>query len=131
MNLTTDNSIAEIVNAIADIPYPSHPTKPSVLALGKSPTPDDFRNHATLLEKYESDLAEYNAKRGEYYAEKNKLESVFVEKLFSESSLTRPVFDAVYAKAYADGHSGGYFEVAGTFEELEAFALRIIELNAK
>lgn len=131
MNLTTDNSIVEIVEAIRAIPCPKHPTKPSVLALGKNPTPDDFRNHAALLEKYESDIAEFNAKRGEYYAEKNRLEELFVEKLFSESSLSRPVFDIVYSKAYEDGHSGGYYEVAETFENLEDFVLMVIAANAK
>ncbi len=128
MNLTTDNSIAEIVNAIADIPYPDRPVKPSTIGVK---TADDHRRYATLLEEYEREEEAYKAKRAEYNTAKGELEALYVEKLFSESSLTRPVFDAVYSKAYADGHSGGYFEVAGTFEELEAFALRIIELNAK
>lgn len=128
MNLTTNNSIAEIVNAIANLPYPKRPSKPSALNLK---TAEDHRKYAERLEVFEHEEAEYTALRAEYNTEKGKLESLFVEKLFSESYLTRPVFDAVYSKAYADGHSGGYYEVAAKFEELEAFALRVIELKAK
>lgn len=128
MNLTTDNSISEIVNAIADLPYPTRPVKPTTVGVK---TAADHRLYANLLEEYEREEEAYKAKLAECNAAQNKLQDLYVEKLFSESSLTRPVFDAVYSKAYDDAHSGGYFEVAGKFEELEAFALRIIELNAK
>lgn len=124
MNLTKENSLGEIVAAIANLPYPQRPSKPSALNLK---TAEDHRKYAERLEVFEHEEAEYTALRAEYNAEKGKLEALFVEKLFSESYLTRPVFDIVYAKAYSDGHSGGYMEVSNTFDELEAFAMSIIQ----
>lgn len=126
MNLTTDNSIAEIVAAITHLPYPDRPTKPSISTLGRDKTPADFRAHADALEAYEREEEIYRGKRAEYNTAKAELEGLFVEKLFSESSLPRPVFDIVYSKAYEDGHSGGYYEVAGEVENLEDFVSKVI-----
>ncbi len=127
MNLTTESSIDEIVNAINNVSYPSRPTKPSLSAYGKNPTPDAFRHHASLLEAYEREEEVYKAKKAEYTAEVNRLQALFVDKLRVESVLSPSMFDIVYSKAYEDGHSGGYHEVASKFDELESFAMQILK----
>jgi hypothetical protein len=129
MNITTKNSIAEIVNAIMTLPYPERPKKPSMMDLGRNPTPDDFRNHAALLEEYERKEEAYKDTRTKYAETTAALEKVYVDKLRLESLLSGPVFDLVYSKAYENAHSDGFFAVASEFEELESFVIKVIDAN--
>lgn len=124
--LTTANSITEIVTAYDNVLYPERPVRPSLLSLGDNLSPQDYRTYATRLEEYERLNAEYNVKRKEFQTERNWLGNLFMEKLFSESSLKRPVFDVVYSKAHDDTSSGGLYEVAAEFERLESFAEKIL-----
>lgn len=57
-------------------------------------------------------------KRHAYQAEGNRLEALFKADLFAEYNVTGPAADVMYAKAYQMGHSAGWSEIAGYFEDL-------------
>lgn len=125
--MNTITSAADLVRAIADLSYPHHPTKPSVITMGK--TPDEIRAYADKLEAYERDLAEYKTGIRAYNEAKGKLEEQYMDHLRANSSLNPATFSIVYANAYDRGHSDGYSEVESIFHDMEDLAERIIAAN--
>lgn len=129
MNITTDNSFAEIETALRELPYPSRPQKPSIATLGRA-TPTDFRAHADALEAYERDIMAYEDAERIYRHQRTVLEGIWKEKLRGEHyHLNDATFNVCYSKAYDDGHSAGYGEVRNTMWEVVDFAEKIIEAN--
>ena len=130
MNITTDNSYEEIEEAIRAVKFPSPPSKPSILAYGRNPTPADYRAHADAMEAYESALAAKVTARQAAWNEQNRILGIWKEKLRSEySHLNDATFNACYSKAYDEGHSAGYGEVRNAMWEVVEFAETIIEAN--
>ena len=130
MNITTDNTFAEIETALRELPYPSRPQKPSIATLGRDKTPADFRAHADALEAHERDMVAYADAERIYRHQRTVLEGIWKEKLRGEHShLNDDTFNACYSKAYDDGHSAGYGEVRNAMWEVVEFAEKIIEAN--
>lgn len=104
MNITTDNSFAEIETALRELPYPSRPQKPSISTLGRDKTPADFRAHADALEAHERDMVAYAEAERIYRHQRTVLEGIWKEKLRGEHShLNDATFNACYSKAYDEG----------------------------
>ena len=77
MNITTDNSFAEIETALRELPYPSRPQKPSISTLGRDKTPADFRAHADALEAHERDMVAYAEAERIYRHQRTVLEGIW------------------------------------------------------
>lgn len=74
-----------------------------------------------LTEKIVDEAAEaaYKLARKAYYDEENRLKELFKKNLADELGLTgHPKFDLLFRKAWDDGSSHGYEEVANIAEDL-------------
>lgn len=130
MNITTDNSYEEIEEAIRAVKFPSPPSKPSILAYGRNPTPADYRAHADAMEAYETALSVSIKARTDAQNEQNRIAGIWRDKLRNDhSNLNEATFNACYSKAYEDGHSAGYGEVRSCMDDIADFAEKIIAAN--
>jgi hypothetical protein len=102
-----------------DMPYPVRPVHP---LLKKGSTPDEVRAFADALEKYEKDLAEFNAAIKAYRAHDNELYSQFREDVLKEVGLTgHPKADSAFNFARDKaGDSDCREEILEILEELAA-----------
>jgi len=113
------------------------PTKPPAAVVGegklptapRTPRPIDTNELYERLRDIDKEYArlpetkttqERHARREEYRQKVAKLESQWRKNLYNEfaGGIPDEAADAVYAKAYADGHSSGYNEVENEFREL-------------
>ena len=109
------NSVYEATEYAKSL-YPEYPVKPvkPTIRNPKSPSPVDHRDYATVLEKYEQEMAEWKIKRDEYQSYSNKINSELIEYIKEVAGLNtipEKFREKVWKKAYEDGHACGYTEV--------------------
>jgi len=94
-----------------DVPYPNRPTKPA--KPGMDATSADYRRYAAELEDYEVACAEHKNALNAYRTAQGALDDKFRADVIEEEGLTgHPLADVLWSKAYEDGRSAGYNEVA-------------------
>lgn len=72
---------------------------------------------AAVMADYEARIAEWNEQNDRYMEDKNRLEDLFRKEAIEEVGMTgHPKADALYAKAYDDGHAYGFSEVIGKLD---------------
>ena len=103
------------------LPYPGRPRKP------KSPGPNGtsyaYSDYANLLEIWEAEVEEWEKKKAAYSAEEARLLEKFKQDALDDVGLKgHPAADAIYAKAWEDGHSNGYSEVYNELLDLADLA---------
>ena len=83
-------------------PFPIRPTKPR--RISSKATPDEFSNHADLLENYDKELVKYRIELAHYHALSAVLEIEFKNDLESWYKVcNHPKKDLLYSKAYKAG----------------------------
>lgn len=127
--ITIDSSYSEIEAAYYNISYPVRPVRPATISLKSAA---DYRLYADLITSYENEVVEYTNAREAFNAARNELMNVWNAKLRAEySHLNDLTYDAVYAKAYEDGHSSGLHEIRNSMDDIADFAEKIINFNCK
>ena len=91
-------------------------SKPSMLNLR---TPDDFRRHASELDKYENERESRQAAIDAYNAESRRLEDLFKRDALDDVGLFgHPKAEKAFNMAWDRGHSAGYSEVYSELQDL-------------
>lgn len=89
--------------------YPSRPTKP---ILDKNANSKIATQFVKDLEKYESDMIEYQKKQDEYREESFRIKELFKKDALEDSGLSEhPNRNKIFNYAWEKGHSSGYSEV--------------------
>lgn len=111
----THESIEEFLS-VGRIEYPVRVAKPILPA---KPTPADYRLHASRLEQYDVDYAEYTNRKSEYYRVTNENIKKLKALMFEELGITDNIkAELLYGKAYDMNHSEGLSSVYHKMEEL-------------
>lgn len=90
--------------------YVHKPTKP-VQNINNS---TDAKKYVVALEEYEKKLEEYKIDVEIYKKRENEINLVitdFIKELSGLNTIPERYRDKVYAKAYSDGHSSGFYEI--------------------
>lgn len=101
--------------------FPEKPGKPE--RPGPSAGAAAYREYADKLEAWEKKHAEYLEARAQWRAEENRMTMKLKADLEEEFGMTgHPKADALWHKAWQDGHSGGYSEVTNIYSDLVELA---------
>lgn len=101
--------------------YPEYPKKPTKPFLKNGHSSEDTVKYAESLKEYETLMEEYRSGMEEYRIAKNNVEKVIEEYIKDMAVITTvpPQYrDKVYQKAWADGHSSGFYEVYNCLNDL-------------
>lgn len=95
--------------------YPSYPEQPQKPFLSRTHTSRDAAIYGRGLMDYERKINEWKVRRDKYRDECNEIDVAVQDYIREVSGLNdivpKQYQDKVYAIAYEDGHSAGYYEV--------------------
>jgi len=105
--------------------YPATVREPAVLRkVARDLTADEAKSLPAVCAQYAADKEAYVAARQAYNEETAALTSKLKADLEAEHGLVgHPKADKVWAKAWEDGHSSGYGEVASIYDDLAELVL--------
>lgn len=112
-----------------DIPKPVKPSVPTDLLDVKA-----LNEYTEKVKEYNIDLQKYKEKEKEFKEKQNEAKIRYMNDLAKENGiddLPKEIQQMVFNKAYEDGHSSGYYEVASIYAELAEFVLKIIQIMKK
>lgn len=100
--------------------YPTKPKEPEVLRkLARDLSDVDIAALPVTRALYAEDMAEYRADLAAYRQEDARLEELFrVDLAHDHGMIDHPKEGLLYAKAYENGHSGGYSEIYNVYSDL-------------
>jgi len=106
----------EVYKAIewAQKQYGEYPKAPKRPVLQSKHTSEEAKNYVVLLEQYEKDDTEYKTQKDLWTTNKRKVNDVieqFIKNQAGLDTVPEQYREKISAKAYADGHSNGYYEV--------------------
>lgn len=105
--------------------YPERVKEPAVLRkVARDLTADEAASLPAVRAQYEADKAAYDEARRAYNIETSELTGKLRADLEAENGMTgHPKADKVWSKAWEDGHSAGYGEVANIYLDLAELVL--------
>ena len=110
--------------------YPSKPQKPQVL-LKRVPdlSDDEIRQIPDLRKRHEEEMKEYVEATKAWRAEESRLHDEFYKDLCEDFGVPHEdeFVQAMYGRAWQEGHSGGFGDVVSSFSDL----MRLCELYDK
>jgi hypothetical protein len=118
------SSVREKINAGAyktTLPYPSRVVEPAVLRKSaRDLTADEMASLSATKQKFEQDKEAERTAKVAYNTDTERLKAQFKADLFAEHGVTLgdALGEVVWRKAWEDGHSAGYGEIATHFEYL-------------
>ncbi len=119
-------SFHELETAMNKLPYPVKPKKPVMVGN----TPEAYREHAAKLEAHESDIKDWERDLQIHQNRMQMLVSWWSMNMRREWMMFNDdTFNIIMDMAWANGHSSGYGEVRGIFDDLATMADKIIKAN--
>lgn len=117
-------SIYDNINAgkyKVQIPYPDRAVKPKQLSANVAHLTDgEIKALPKLRAEYEAACQKFGEELDKWREEDNRLRGVFYEDLLAEHGIPKDdeLASLLLGKAWEDGHSGGYSDVASVFHDL-------------
>lgn len=115
-NQSVSNAIEWATDNYGD--YPKKPPKPM---LKKDANSKEVLEYAELLKNWELDSVIYKEQLETYKHNQNKIDSIIIEYIKEEAGISivpQQYRDKLYAKAYEDGHSNGFYEIYNCLHSL-------------
>lgn len=98
---------------------PKRPTQPRMMTA--TPTATEAENYVLLLNRYENDKVEYDKELKAYRLEREEVYeqlATFIKGQAGLNTIPEQYREKVWNRAYAEGHSDGYYEVYLKLESL-------------